>query len=122
MANTNSLTKRLAALGPQTRSLYTKYLGIALANNLPCPTGMALYCTSRAINGGPSFAWPAKTPIEIMGKARATTAQRWLAHFLQGGSLKALRYKNRASLAAHRAAYHSKMRATHRAWANRVKS
>jgi hypothetical protein len=72
-------------------------IGMGLAN----PLGRAAYAMNRAINAGCgaglAFAGIVPTtPATFLQKCKDTTAQRWLAHFLAGGSLRALRYKNHA--------------------------
>ena len=47
--------------------------------------------------------------LAVMRKMRASTAKRWQAHLLQGGSPKALRYKSHAMWLAVRRNYHAKI-------------
>lgn len=52
------------------------------------PVGRALYAKNRAINGIPH-----NTSIAaIMKQCKESTAHRWLEHWNNGGSLKALKY------------------------------
>jgi hypothetical protein len=68
---------------------------MAIGMNLANPLGRAAYCMNRAINAGCGIG-AGIVPQDFLQKCKDTTAQRWLAHFLAGGSLRALRYKNHA--------------------------
>jgi len=70
---------------------------------LDCALGRALYACNRSKNTWPSKAdahvRSAKTPLEVMQSTRLETAQRWLAHWLRGGSIYALCYTSDAQRA-----------------------
>jgi hypothetical protein len=84
------------------------FAAVARSLHLSCPLGRALYACNRVQNGGHpwglmahvlqgkyvaysgAYAYSNQEVAQKMRSIRHTTAQRWLAHFLAGNSIKSL--------------------------------
>lgn len=65
-----------------------RFKTLAEQEGLTNPLGRALHCANRRLNTWPKL----KTPAHVMRSCRPTTAQRWLDHWMAGGSLHGLCY------------------------------
>lgn len=96
-----------------------RYYDLAKTLKLSCPLGRAVHCASRHMNDGWSIEWyfsperckevgqkngPAaarRTMERRLRRIKLSTAKRWLAHWKNDGSVKALKY-TRAEWNEHR--------------------
>lgn len=87
-----------------------RYYDLAKKLKLSCPLGRAVHCASRHMNDGWSIEWyfsperckevgqkngPAaarRTMEHRLRRIKLSTAKRWLAHWNNDGSVKALKY------------------------------
>ena len=72
---------------------FGEFYEAAKAAHLSCPKGRAIYLCNRLLNGGwPMFNdWKKFEVLAVLRSIRHETAEKWLKHWENGGSLKALR-------------------------------
>jgi hypothetical protein len=74
---------------------FPEHLALAKALKLPNPEGRALYACNRQQSGGMKWTYETSySAAETMTKCLPATADRWLEHFRNGGSIRSLKYSH----------------------------
>lgn len=80
---------------------YERLVALAKEFNLTCPEGRAIHACSRIANAG----WYPDSPHEVdnLRSIRLETAEKWLIHWNNGGSIKAICRSHEEELQRNRA-------------------